>query len=351
MRPLHRRDHAAVAGLLAAQYRRLHTADPRLSCPAQVERGARRNVDYDADLPDGGALVAERAGAMAGYLRAWRRHFGAADPQLMWLPADHLTCEVFYQFAAAAGEDPGAVFTALFTALARQAAAPPSQPWVLSLVPPGAGIDPALTALGFRATSVFAYRPILPLPSPAAPPPGIRIRPAAPGDDPALAQLYVELCAYHAQNDPYADRALPHLGEDFRHVLRTVAVEPRRWVLLVAQEAAGPPLAFALASVDVEEFSPSTITQLPPGRVGFIHDFMIAPGARRRGLGRALHSAIHAALMERAGGLGPRASLHGTWLIYRPTNPTGAHFWPALGYTPLYLMWRRGGWAAADGGQ
>ncbi len=91
---------------------------------------------------------------------------------------------------------------------------------------------------------------------------------------------------------------------------------------------------------------PATVTQLPPGPVGFIHDVMIATEARGRGLGRALWSATHAALVARSGGAAAHGPIHGTWLIYRSTNPTGARFWPALGYRPLYLMWRRGGWVA-----
>ena len=338
--------------MLAAQYRRWHAQDPRLSCPPQVERAARRLLQDDALLGESWAVVAEHPGArggqaLAGYLRAWWRHFPADDPQLMWLPQDHLTCEVFFQFAAAAGADPGALFTALFTALGDQPGMPPGEPWVLSLVPPVAGLDPALAALGFRATSIFAYRPIDPRPPALAPPPGLAIRPAARDDGPALTGLYLDLCAYHVRNDPFADRNPPQVQEDFGNVLRTVFAEPRRWVLRVAHPAGAPAAlcGFALASLDYEDSSPAVLTQLPPGPVGFIHDFMITEAARGRGLGRALWSATHVALLARSpGGPRARAAIHGTWLIYRPTNPTGARFWPALGYTPLYAMWRRGGW-------
>jgi GNAT superfamily N-acetyltransferase len=75
---------------------------------------------------------------------------------------------------------------------------------------------------------------------------------------------------------------------------------------------------------------------------------MIAEALRGQGLGRALWAATLAALTARAPAAPPRG-LHGTWLIYRPTNPTGARFWPALGYIPLYHMWRRGGWTRDEG--
>ena len=94
----------------------LARADPRLSCPPQVERAARRTLDADLDLAESWALVAERpaaAGApptLAGYMRAWWRHFAAEDSQLMWMPADHLTCEVFFQFAAADDEPRYVIF-------------------------------------------------------------------------------------------------------------------------------------------------------------------------------------------------------------------------------------------------
>lgn len=345
-RPMRRGDLSAVAALLADQYRRWHASDPRLSCPPQVERAARRVLEYDRDLAETWAVVAEQGGQLAGYMRAWWRHFDATDAQLMWLPQDHLTCEIFFQFAAAASADPGAVFAALFAAMSQTTPAPPTEPWVLSLVPPGAGLDRTLAGLGFRATSIFAYRPgTLPVPQ-LAPPPGYTIRPATQADFPTITQLYADLCTYHAHNDPFADREPPRLWDDFGYVLRTVLADSRRWVLLVAEApgAAGPPLAFSLASVDTEAGGPALISQLPPGRVGFIHDFMIAEEARGHGLGRALWSATCTALNARAPGDPARGGLHGTWLIYRPTNPTGSRFWPTLGYTPLYLMWRRGGW-------
>ncbi len=371
-RPYTRADQAAVAALRADQYRRWHAVDPRLSYPAQALRAAERSLDEDGYLDETWAAVAERAQPdaapqLVGYLRAWWRHFGELDAQLMWLPQRHLTCEVFFQFAAAADEEPGALFTTLFAAVQALTPAPADEPWAVSLVPPGAGLDSALAALGFRATSVFAYRPNDPPAAPAAlplaessatptvhsaegigqPPPGWTIRPATRADSPAIVALYADLCAYHARNDPYADRLPPRLHEDFGYVIATVQAEPRRWVLLVAHRHDDPTLqAFTLASVDRDDGGPAVITQLPPGTVGFIHDFMIAEAARRQGLGRALWVATVAACHSRAPGSATHGGMHGTWLIYRPTNPTGAHFWPALGYRPLYTMWRRGGWTA-----
>src|SRR5207248_1312211 len=143
-----------------------------------------------------------------------------------------------------------------------------------------------------------------------------------------------------------ADRNPPNLREDFGSVLRLVFAESRRWVLLVAHPEAAPTalLGFTLASIDFEDIGPAILTQMAPGNLGFIHDFMIAEPARGRGLGRALWSATHAALVARSSRTPSLVPIHGTWLIYRPTNPTGSRFWPALGYAPLYRMWRRGGW-------
>ncbi len=399
-RPYTRADQATVAALRADQYRRWHATDPRLSYPAQPVRAAEQSLDEDTHLRKTWAVVAERmqAGAtprIVGYLRAWWRQFGDLDAQLMWLPQRHLTCEVFFQFAAAAEEEPGAVFTTLFGAVQALAPAPPSEPWAISLVPPGAGLDSALTALGFRVTSVFAYRPggvTLPTSPPTpplrregsqtaatspptpplrregslgesiesppflrreggsgglGPPPDWTIRPATHADKPAIIELYAALCAYHSGNDPYADRPPPRLREDFGYVISTVLAEPRRWVLLVVQRTDDPTLqGFTLSSVDRDEGGPAALTQLPPGTVGFIHDFMIAESVRRQGVGRALWAATVAACQSRAPYPPARGAMHGTWLVYRPSNPTGAHFWPALGYTPLYTMWRRGGWTA-----
>ncbi len=238
-RALRAADIDALEAVLADQYRRWHAADPRLSVPAETERAARRVLRDDLHQIASWAQVADASGAAGpiGYLRAWRRQFRLDDPQVMWLPEDHLTSELFFQFAAAADQDPGAVFTMLFHALEAAVPVGPDLPWVLSLVPPVAGLDPALTALGFRATSVFAYRPRDPAPPVTPPPPGFAIRPAARGDGPALTALYLDLAAYHVANDPFADRHPPRIADDFDYVLRTVFAEPRRWVLLLAVPA------------------------------------------------------------------------------------------------------------------
>jgi GNAT superfamily N-acetyltransferase len=348
---MERRDLPALATIMAGQLRRWHAADPRLACPADTERAARRALDDDRDLRESWAVVAERAqpGAapvLVGYLRCWWRHFGDHDAQLMWLPQNHLTSEALFQFAGAAEEDPSALIQALLPAAHALSPAPPGEPWTVSLVPPGAGLDTGLTALGFRCTSVFAFRAPEP-PAPAPVPPGWTIRAAGNADLPAIVDLYAELCAYHQRNDPYSDREPPNLRENFGYVLQNVLDSRQRWVLLVAHPAATPtPRAFVLASVDWEEASRATITQMPPGRSGFIHDFMVDEAARGQGLGRALWAATVYALHERAPGPPSRHGLQGTWVIYRPSNPTGGRFWPAQGYTPLYTMWRRGGWTA-----
>ncbi|WP_312868910.1 GNAT family N-acetyltransferase [Amycolatopsis pithecellobii] len=70
---------------------------------------------------------------------------------------------------------------------------------------------------------------------------------------------------------------------------------------------------------------------LPPGRWGYVNNVATRPGARGRGIGRALMSTVHRAFAERG--------TVGTYLYYNPTNPLSSVFWPQQGYRPLWTFW------------
>jgi GNAT superfamily N-acetyltransferase len=260
----------------------------------------------------------------------------------MWLPNRYLNSEVLLQAAIAPSHTWEAVFPVLWAAV-NAAAQAQDLSWVLALVPAVAQLDPILQGLGFRHTSDFAYRPLSEPSLDFHSVPGVHIRRALLDDQEALIDLFEELVTYHVANDPGADRMHPLVLRDFERMISTL--DPRRWQLVVAEEAQGGGvpgalLGFGLGSLELEESSPTYINMMPVGQVGFIHEFAVTERARGRGVGRALHAALALALASRSKG----QPMHGLWLIYRTTNPTSSRFWPALGYKPLYQMWRRGGW-------
>lgn len=341
-RPMRPTDIPAVSRLLADQIRRWHEQDPRLSYPRQPVRAAESVIRFDLQMAEGKAMLAEEDGTLVGYFSA---HLQTLDPdnvERMWLPNQYLNSEVLLQAAVAEPQAWETVFPLLWNAVAGLPGAQ-GLPWVLALVPAVAQIDPILQRLGFRHTSNFAYRPLSEPPLDFQPLPGVHIRRALMDDQEAIIDLFDELVTYHIANDPEADRMHPLVLRDFERMITTL--DPRRWQLVVAEEARadgvpGALLGFGLGSVELEESSPTYINMMPVGRVGFIHEFAVTERARGRGVGRALHAALALALASRAKG----QPMHGLWLIYRTTNPTSSRFWPALGYKPLYQMWRRGGW-------
>jgi GNAT superfamily N-acetyltransferase len=339
------RDVPAVARLLADQVRRWHELEPRLSYPRRPVEAADAVVRFDLQSAAGRAVVAEEYGILAGYFSAFDRTLAPDNVERVWLPDHYLTSEVFLQAAVAGGRRWEDVFPALWAAVDAAGGAPGGLPWVLSLVPAVGGLEGVLAGLGFRHTSTFAYRPLHNPPLDLRPVPGVQIRPAGLDDQEAIVELFAEMVAYHVANDSGSDRDHPLVLRDFEQTISRL--DPRRWRLMVAEET--PPdwqpgrgrlLGFGLGSVDLEETSPTYINMVPPGRIGFIHEFAVTARARGRGIGRALHAALALSMAARA----KDQTMHGLWLIYRTSNPTSSRFWPALDYRPLYQMWRRGGW-------
>lgn len=76
---------------------------------------------------------------------------------------------------------------------------------------------------------------------------------------------------------------------------------------------------------------PSAGTRLPSGTWAQLHTVSVAPGARGRGIGRALVSAAHERLLARGA--------RGTYVFYSPHNALSSVFWHRLGYRPLWTTW------------
>jgi GNAT superfamily N-acetyltransferase len=73
------------------------------------------------------------------------------------------------------------------------------------------------------------------------------------------------------------------------------------------------------------------VTRLPAGRWGYVNCASVLPGARGRGVGRALADHAHTAFAV--------AGAVGSYLYYNPPNPLSSVFWPRQGYRPLWTIW------------
>jgi ribosomal protein S18 acetylase RimI-like enzyme len=115
----------------------------------------------------------------------------------------------------------------------------------------------------------------------------VPVRPATPGDVPALLPMVAALTALHEGWDPERYDMLPDVLERYARWLPQRAVDQRS-VLLVTEE----PGAGGRAAVVVAGFLVATVERNIPisrrAEYGFIHDLWVEPAFRRRGLARAL---------------------------------------------------------------
>lgn len=117
------------------------------------------------------------------------------------------------------------------------------------------------------------------------------VRAAKVEDVPAVLPMVRALCDLHAKNDPerfrvrddvlerYA-RWLPERAEDPRSVF--IVAEGERPIGGQAERSGGTLLGFAVGTIEPEV----PIFWIP--ECGWIHDLWVDPGARRRGIARAL---------------------------------------------------------------
>lgn len=183
---------------------------------------------------------------------------------------------------------------------------------------------------GFVPLSVLAVRSPLPPSVVPAPPSSVSgdltIRRAGPED--------LEDCLHLAMTEQSYSALVGGA------MLREQAAELKR-NLLQARLALREPIWLAeLAGVAVgmfecgySEVAPGTwtSTRLRLGTWGYINCASVLPGARDRGVGRALADHAHAVFAS--------TPTVGCYLYYNPPNPLSSVFWPRQGYRPLWTIW------------
>jgi ribosomal protein S18 acetylase RimI-like enzyme len=118
------------------------------------------------------------------------------------------------------------------------------------------------------------------------------IRPAEAGDLPRLGRLAGELVRMHHDADPDRFLLVDGVEEGYARWFSRELAQPGAVVLVAVRD--GEAVGYAYGTVEGRDWN------MLLDRHGALHDVFVASGARRSGVGRALVTAIVAAL-ERAG--------------------------------------------------
>lgn len=168
------------------------------------------------------------------------------------------------------------------------------------------------------------------------PPPGVRIRPAAPADLPWLLDRSVDLHAWESRFGyvpPRPDARTSLAGE-----LGEALARDEGWTWIA--EVDGAPVAFVQVNPPEAAAWVNGATWLAP--TGYLVQAFVEPALRSSGLGRVLAAAAH----TRAAEEGWAAML----LHHAGASGWSTPFWASMGYRPLVTSWmRRPAFRAAAG--
>lgn len=122
--------------------------------------------------------------------------------------------------------------------------------------------------------------------------PAVSIRPAVPADLPAIGRLGALLVRMHHDFDPKRFiAATPRTEHGYASFLGTQLAEPE--VMVLVAERDGAVLGYAYAGIEGRDYMSLR------GPAGVLHDIVVDPAHRERGVGRMLLDATLAALEAR----------------------------------------------------
>ena len=157
----------------------------------------------------------------------------------------------------------------------------------------------------------------------------MRIRTARSADLPRVSQLAAELVRQHHALDAARFMLVESIAEGYQRFFTGELRRPRALILVAEDEAPEPEgpepeiLGYAYATLEPRNWNDLL------DEAGKLNDLFVAPGARRRGVGRALARAVLAELEARGA---PRVVLMTAW-----RNPDAHVFFESLGFRRTML--------------
>lgn len=324
-----------VVELIAAQESRQHTLDPRLVA-AHTRQQLKAAFAIQCRSGEQALVAVDATGHVRGYVRPGVWELSETSILRAFLSArngvtGHLT------LPAPAEEEAHAVAAALLAALSASWRSHDTSGDLIRWPSTDSWLEPSLWEQGFRLDSVCATRPLQPEDSAMhAPSSPFTTREALPEDEEVLVELLEEELHYHERYTPFV-RSSPAVLAAFRRKLA------RLWAGASPEE--GAPLMLVVERADeIVAMAENTLLVVgpddepgftPPGRYGCIDNVSVREERRGQGIGRLLVRAIFDAFA--ATGL----LLDGSILWYNPDNPQARHFWPRMGFQPLWTTYQR----------
>lgn len=152
------------------------------------------------------------------------------------------------------------------------------------------------------------------------------VRRAVRGDRDRLVELWLGLLAHHAPLDPHY-QVQPGRDREWRRLIERLLASPDAAVFVWEEQ--GALLGFCIAQL---EEAPPVLVERSRAE---ITDLMVEPGARRRGIGRALVEASVDWIRRRG--------VERTTVRVAAQNAEAQAFWRALGFADLMdVLQRRG---------
>jgi ribosomal protein S18 acetylase RimI-like enzyme len=154
----------------------------------------------------------------------------------------------------------------------------------------------------------------------------VAIRPAGKGDLPDMLRLWREMMDFHARVDGrFRPKSSPEAEQAWAQYLRQDIWGSDRWCVLVAEE--DKELVGQIAG-ELRERPPV----FEPRTYGYVTDIVVAPDARRRGIGKALFDAMKEWFRE-------QGARH-VELQVLESNDASQGFWRAMGCGDYsHILW------------
>jgi GNAT superfamily N-acetyltransferase len=324
VRPFEAADIEPAAALLAARQVRERSRLPMLAAALTEPEACAAIVRGLHGRPRAGGVVATRRGEFAGFLFGEQMLFGPADHAAKYIEP-HSIAMPNEGHAIAAGEDPVALYRAMYAELARGWARDGFYVHTAHITAGDAALRDAWFNLGFGCNQVCATREVSAPVNGAAPNASIEIHEAGPEDIDVVMQLDWELYEHHSRSPIFWPLLKEPRPAARAHTARML--EDPANAHFVAYDGGRP---IAMQTFEAPGFTPVTLDHA--GSI-YLHDGIVSETARGGGVGTAL--------LEHAMAWARKQGHRWCTLHFASGNPSGAPFWLGHGFIPVeYTMSR-----------